>query len=172
MTMAFISTIRSLNYYPTLSALYTAILANLQAGGYSQIPQLTSTVPIGSSTPFPFSSPLQQLVQQQTLTVSLQAQIEQLQTQLAQVGSQAALVSALQSQVATLTPLQAQVQALRTQDDANVVLIANLKQQIAAFPALNDQTALVVSLQKQLSHLPGLQRQIEGLIGQIQSKKV
>jgi len=171
MTMAFISTIRSLNYYPTLSALYTAILANLKAGGYSQIPQLTSTVSVGPLTPFPFSSPSQQLNQQQSLVVSLQTQIQELQAQLEQFKAQASLVAGLTAQVRTLATVQARLQALQIQDDANVVLIADLKNQIAAYPALKDQSALVVSLQKQVSHLPGLQRQMEGLIYQIQSMK-
>jgi hypothetical protein len=172
MTMAFISTIRSLNYYPTLSALYTAILANLKAGGYTQIPQLTSNVTVGPSTPFPFSSPSQQLNQQQSLVVSLQTQIQELQAQLDQFKAQASLVSGLTAQVRTLATVQAQLQALQIQDDANVVLIADLKNQIATYPALKDQSALVVSLQRQVAHLPGLQRQIEGLISQVQQTQV
>ena len=172
MTMAFISTIRSLNYYPTISALYTAILANLKAGGYTQIPQLTSNVTVGPSTSFPFSSPSQQLSQQQSLVVSLQTQIQELQVQLDQFRAQASLVSGLTAQVRTLATVQAQLEALQIQDDANVVLIADLKKQIATYPVLEDQSALVVSLQRQLSHLPGLQRQIEGLISQVQQTQV
>jgi hypothetical protein len=169
MTMAFISTIRSLNYYPTLSALYQAILANLKAGGYSQIPQLTASVTVGPSTPFPFSSPSQQLNQQQALNASLQAQLCQLQIQHDQFKAQAGSVPSLQAQVQTLASVQTQLQALQAQDNANVVLIDDLKRQIAAYPALLDQSAQILSLQNQLSHLPGLQRQIEGLIRQLQS---
>ena len=171
MTMAFISTIRSLNYYPTLSALYQAILANLKAGGYTQIPQLTSTASVGPSTPFPFSSPSQQLNQQQSLVVSLQTQIQELHVQLDQFKAQASLVAGLTAQVRTLAAVQARLEALQIQDDVNVVLIADLKKQVASYPVLKDQSALVVSLQRQLSHLPGLQRQIESLVSQVQSMK-
>jgi hypothetical protein len=171
MTMAFISTIRSLNYYPTISSLYTAVLANLKTGGYSQIPQLTSNVTVGPQTPFPFSSPIQQLSQQQGLTSSLQAQVQQLQTQLQQALALAALVPNLQTQVQTLASVQSQLQTLLTQDIANQALIADLKKQTLSLPALKDQAALAASLQAQVSHLPGLQQQIATLMSQLQSGK-
>jgi hypothetical protein len=160
--MAFISTIRSLNYYPTISTLYTAVLANLKAGGYSQIPQLTSNVTVGPQTPFPFSSPVQELAQQQALTASLQIQLQQAQTQ-------AALVPELQIQVQTLASVQSQLQALQIQDISNQALITSLTLQILCIPALKAQAALVTSLQSQISHIPGLQQQITTLVSQLQS---
>jgi len=162
MTMAFISTIRSLNYYPTISTLYTAVLANLKAGGYSQIPQLTSSVSVGPQTPFPFSSPTQELAQQQALTASLQAQLQQAQ-------AQAALVPNLQAQIQSLSSVQFQLQTLQAQNAANEALIADLKKQILVIPTLKDQAALAASLQSQISHIPGLQRQITTLMSQLQS---
>jgi hypothetical protein len=162
MTMAFISTIRSLNYYPTISSLYTAVLANLKAGGYSQIPQLTSTVSAGPQTPFPFSSPAQELARQQALTASLQAQLQQAQ-------AQAALVPNLQAQIQSLSSVQTQLQTLQAQNAANEALIADLKKQILVIPTLKDQAALAASLQSQISHIPGLQRQITTLMSQLQS---
>ena len=164
MTMAFISTIRSLNYYPTISSLYTAVLANLKAGGYSQIPQLTSNVTVGPQTSFPFSSPAQQLAEQQALTASLQVQLQQAQ-------AQAALVPSLQAQIQTFAPIQAQLQTLLAQDISNQALIADLKKQTLILPVLRAQAALVDSLQSQISHLPGLQRQIATLTSQLQSIK-
>ena len=164
MTMAFISTIRSLNYYPTISTLYTAVLANLKAGGYSQIPQLTSNVTVGPQTSFPFSSPTQQLAEQQALTASLQIQLQQAQ-------AQAALVPELQIQVQTLASVQSQLQALQIQDISNQALITNLTLQILCIPALKAQAALVTSLQSQISHIPGLQQQITTLVSQLQSNK-
>jgi hypothetical protein len=160
--MAFISTIRSLNYYPTISTLYTAVLANLKAGGYSQIPQLTSNVTVGPQTPFPFSSPVQELAEQKALTASLQIQLQQAQTQ-------AALVPELQIQVQTLASVQSQLQALQIQDISNQALITNLTLQILCIPALKAQAALATSLQSQISHIPGLQQQITTLVSQLQS---
>jgi hypothetical protein len=164
MTMAFISTIRSLNYYPTISSLYTAVLANLKAGGYTQIPQLTSNVTVGPQTPFPFSSPTQELAQQQELNASLQAQLQEAQALVA-------LIPNLQAQIQSFAPVQSQLQTLQDQDAANQELIRDLKLQILTLPALKAQAALATSLQTQISHLPGLQQQIATLTSQLQSNK-
>jgi hypothetical protein len=167
MTMAFISTIRILNYYPPISTLHSAILTNLQAGGYSQTPQLTSTVQTGSSTPFPFDSPNEQLDLIRIQLQEQQALIHEQQLQLSQLTSQAALVPALQTQVQTLTTLQPLYAALQIQDVVNRGLIKTLQEQVASIPDLEQQANLVPLLQNQVSILPGIQREMNTLITQI-----
>jgi len=164
MTMTFISTIRSLNYYPTISSLYSAILANLQTNGYSQIPQLTSTVPIRSMSPFPFDSPNEQLAEQLVLNQTLQAQIQQLQTQIRELGPQASLVPILQAQVQTLSVVQEELTMLKVIDASNGALITSLQEQVATIPDLQTQADLVPVLQTQVSLMPPLQEQIVGLM--------
>jgi Caspase domain len=167
MTMAFLSTIRTLNYYPTISALYTAIATNLQQGGYSQVPQLTSTVITGPNTPFPYDSPNEQLAitqnqlaQQQALVTSLQAQIELLQPQ-------ATLAPSLQAQLDTLSVVQEQYAALQIQDASNVARIGVLEEQVALIPELQQKADLVPGLQNQVTILPALQAQIESMMSQV-----
>ena len=164
MTMAFISTIRSLNYYPTISNLYSAILSNLQTNGYSQTPQITSTVPIRSKTPFPFDSPNEQLAEQLALNQTLQAQIQQLQAQVSELAPQASLVPALQSQVQTLSVAQEELTTLKVIDASNGALITSLQEQVATIPDLQAQADLVPMLQTQVSLMPPLQEQIIGLM--------
>jgi len=176
-TMAFISTVRTLNYYPTISKLINAMAANLKQGGYSQTPQLTSTISIGSATPFPFNSPNQQLVlsqalvQQQKIAITnLQTRNEQLQNQLDQASPQAALVPALRDQVQTLSVVQEQLRVLEIQDASNQALIIALQDQALLVPALQEQADVASVLQMQVSLIPELQRQMEGMIGQLQSQ--
>jgi len=160
MTMAFLSTIRSLNYYPTISTLYSAIRANLIAGGYSQTPQLTSTQPVTATTPFPFSSPTQQLDEQKALNATLLAQIQALQAQVGQLPM-------AEAQASLVSTLQERVEALQKRNDSNIVLIATLQYKVSTLPTLQEQAALVPSLQTQVAHLPGLQRQIQMLMSQV-----
>jgi hypothetical protein len=164
MTMAFISTIRSLNYYPTISNLYSAILSNLQTNGYSQTPQLTSTVAISSRTPFPFDSPNEQLAEQLALNQLFQAQIQQLQAQVSQLAPQASLVPTLQTQVQTLSVIQEELTTLKVIDASNGALITSLQEQVATIPDLQAQADLVPMLQTQVSLMPPLQEQIVGLM--------
>jgi len=167
MTMAFISTIRTLNYYPPISTLYSAILANLYAGGYSQTPQLTSTVQTGSSTPFPFDSPNEQLALTQIQLQQQQTLVHEQQVQISQLATQAALVPDLQVQAQSLSVLQPLYAALQAQDAANRSLIKSLQEQVAIIPDLEQQANLVSPLQNQVSILPGIQREMDTLITQI-----
>jgi hypothetical protein len=171
MTMTFISTLRDLNYYPTLQTLYSAILTNLQQGGYSQTPQLTSTTPVGSTTPFPFTGPKEQLAQQLAINASLQAQLQEAQLKLEHFQPQSALVSTLQQQVQTLTGVQRQLVDLQIRDASNTILINQLKWQTNLVPYLQKQADLVPILQNQITLLPGLQMQIDGLTSQLTSQR-
>jgi len=176
-TMAFIATIRALNYYPTLSKLFDAMAANLKQGGYVQTPQLTSTIMIGSATPFPFNSPNQQLVlsqalvqQQKTVIADLQTQNQQLHAQLDLAQPQAALVPALQDQVQTLSVIQKELEVLQIQDASNQVLINALQEGLILLPTLREQADTASVLQNQVSLIPELQQQMEGLMSQLQSQ--
>ena len=170
MTMAFISTVRSLNYYPTISNLYTAILANLQQGGYSQVPQLTSSVSTGPNTPFPFSSPNQQLSEQQVLNAALQTQITALQAQVQTLEPQAAQVPSLEAQVQSLSVIQEQYTALLATTATNTSTINTLQAQVQTIPALQAQAALVPQLQNQVAIIPGLQNQMSAMMSQLVSQ--
>jgi len=167
MTMAFISTIRTLNYYPTISALYTAIAANLQQGGYSQVPQLTSTVITGPNTPFPYDSPNEQLALtqnqlslEQTLIRTLQAKIELLQPL-------ATLTPSLQAQLESLSVIQEQYAALQIQEVFTRGRIGVLEEQVALIPELQQKADLVPELQNKATILPALQEQVEAMMGQV-----
>jgi hypothetical protein len=170
MTMAFISTIRTLNYYPPISTLYSAILANLQAGGYSQTPQLTSTVQTGSSTPFPFDSPNEQLALTRIQLQEQQALLHEQQVQLSQLAPQAALVPDLQTQAQTLSVLQPLYEALQMQDATNRILINTLQEQVATIPELQQQAALVPRLQYQVSIIPGIQSEMNTVVSQLKTQ--
>lgn len=173
-TMAFISTVRALNYYPTISTLLSAMTTNLAQGGYNQIPQLTSTVLVGSATPFPFNSPNQQLViaqglirQQQTQMEALQSQVLELQTQVNQLHPQAALVPTLQDQVQTLSVLQADLTKRQIQDASNTLLIQRLQEQVDTIPELQTRADSAQYLQTQISLIPDLQNQMESMMCQL-----
>jgi len=173
-TMAFISTVRALNYYPTIATLLSTITANLTQGGYSQTPQLTSTVSVGSATPFPFNSPNQQLViaqalvsQQQSQIGALQSQVLALQTQVDQLHPQAALVPTLQDQVQTLSVLQADLTIRQIQDASNTLLIQQLQEQVDTIPELQTQADSAQHLQIQVALIPDLQNQMESMMCQL-----
>ena len=173
-TMAFISTVRALNYYPTISTLLAAITANLKQGGYSQTPQLTSTIPVGTSTPFPFNSPNQQLViaqgqlvQQQTLITQLQSHVQELQAQVNHLQPQAALVPTLQEQAQTLSVLQADLTRREIQEASNAALIRQLQEQVDTLPELQAQAQEAQYLQIQVALIPDLQNQMEAMMSQL-----
>jgi hypothetical protein len=173
-TMAFISTVRALNYYPPVSTLLSAMATNLKQGGYLQTPQLTSTISIGPSTPFPFNSPNQQLViaqtlvqQQKTQISTLQAHVQSLQTQVDQLQPQAALVPTLQEQAQTLSVLQADLANRQIQEASNKRLIQQLQEQVDTIPEIQAQAANAEYLQVQVNLIPDLQNQMNALMSQL-----
>lgn len=163
MTLAFISTIRSLQYYPPVVTLLTALQAQLQAGGYSQTPQLTSSVPLAATTPFPFQASVAQLSQTST---QLQIQTE-LATRLgAQIPILEAQIAVLQQQVALLPALEASAQLLSVVQKENQAQNEVLQAQRHTLSFLQQQAALVPKLQAQVQLIPGLQNQIAALMYQ------
>ena len=163
MTMAFISTIRTLHYYPPVATLCQAIQATLRAGGYTQTPQLTSSVPVSPSTPFPFQTPVAQLYQ---TTVQLQAQQQinaVLQNQLSALQQQAATNAVVEASNNILFVVQQQNTVLKNQ----IVVLENQIQTLQGqLQPLQQQAALVPKLQGQVQLIPGLQNQIAVLMYQ------
>jgi len=167
MTMAFISTVRALKYYPSIGTLCQAIQSNLQAGGYTQTPQLSASVPIGTSTPFPFETPVTKLnqtliqLEQQTLANN---QIPALQTQIAVLQQQVDIIPSLEASNNTLFIIQQQNADLTSQISVLQQQIAAMQQQLQPLPFLEQQAALVTMLQNQNALIPGLQTQIAGFM--------
>jgi len=159
MTLAFINTIRSLQYYPPVATLLSTLQAQLLAGGYSQTPQLTSTVPVSPTTPFPFLAPVAQLSQ---VSVQLQTQTELAASLQQQIPILEAQIAVLQQQVALLPALEASAQLLSVVQTENQVL----QGQLETLPFLQQQAALVPKLQAQVQLIPGLQNQIASLMYQ------
>jgi len=166
MTMAFISTVRALHYYPPVATLLTAIQTTLRAEGYTQTPQLTSSVPVSPNTPFPFLTPVTQL--EQTL-IQLQNQRQAnavLQSQNLAFQSQ---ITVLQQQLTSLPALEASNNILSVVQEQNTVLqnqTIALQTQLQSLSVLEQQAALVPKLQCQVALIPGLQNQIAVLMCQ------
>jgi len=140
---------------------------NLQQGGYSQVPQLTSTVITGPNTPFPYDSPNEQLALtqnqlsiEQTLIRTLQAKIELLQPL-------ATLTPTLQAQLESLSVVQEQYAALQIQEVFTRARIGVLEEQVALIPELQQKADLVPELQNKATILPALQEQVEAMMGQV-----
>jgi len=157
MTLAFISTIRSLQYYPPVATLLTALRAQLLAGGYSQTPQLTSSVPLAATTPFPF---------QAQASAQLQTQIQLVNTLQQQIPILEAQIVVLQQQVTLLPVLEASAQLLSVVQKENQAQNEVLEAQRHTLSFLQQQAALVPKLQAQVQLIPGLQNQIAALMYQ------
>ena len=153
MTDAFISALRTLNYYPTIGALYTELKNALRSNGFSQIPYITSSVEVTPTTAFPYDIEPDQVNLLNSQITTLTSQVNALKTQnialttqlktqnVALSGHNAALTSqnvALSGQNSTLTSqnvaLSGQNAALKTQ---NAAPTTQLKTQNVALTAQN-----------------------------------
>jgi hypothetical protein len=163
-TTALISVLRRLKYFPAVDALWAAVKVELRGNGFSQVPQLSSSVEVTKTTPFPFSNP----------TADKDAQIAALQAQVARLTATASVATAtapagpsvadLQKQIATLTTANAQIAPLQSQ-------VATLTAANGRIPALEAQ---VRTLTVQAAQVPVLQRQVrdqQTLLGQIPALK-
>jgi len=159
MTMAFISTIRTLQYYPPIPVLLSSLRDYLHVSGYTQTPQLTSNVSVTQITPFPFQAPVAQLQSQSQLVLSLQSQIPVLEAQIAVLQQQVVGMTILEASSNLLSVVQNQNQILQNKNQA-------LQKQVETLPSLRQQAALVPQLQRQVSLIPGLQNQIAVLMYQ------
>lgn len=127
MTTAFVAVLRKLGYYPAIATLYTELKKELASNGFTQVPNLTSSIPVTPTTPHPLPRPayvsqitdLQQRLQAaeqklQTAQQALQAQQPQQQTLSRQLALANATISALREQNMQLSTQlrQAQQQAV------------------------------------------------------------
>ena len=81
MTDAFISALRTLNYYPTIGALYTELKNVLRSNGFSQIPYITSSVEVTPTTAFPYDIEPDQVNLLNSQITTLTSQVNALKTQ-------------------------------------------------------------------------------------------
>lgn len=157
-TAALISVLRRLKYFPTVEALWAAVKQELKGSGFTQVPQLSSSVEVTKTTPFPFSNP----------TADKDAQIAALQAQVARLTAAAAASAPTAAQVAALTTQVATLQSEKTQA---TLQIATLTAANARIPTLEAQ---VRTLTVQAAQVPVLQRQVrdqQTLLGQIPTLK-
>jgi hypothetical protein len=117
MTTAMIAVLRKLGYYPAIATLFTEVKKELAANGFTQVPNLTSSIPVTPTTPHPLPRP------------SYMAQItdlqQQLQTAKAQVADLQQRLQAEQVFSRQLAIANATITSLRQQ---NAQLTAQLRQ--------------------------------------------
>jgi hypothetical protein len=160
-TAALIAVLRRLKYFPNVEALWTAVKQELKGNGFSQVPQLSSSVEVTKTTPFPFSNPA---AGKDAQIAALQAEVARLTAASAATATASVTVADLQKQVATLTAANAQIPALKTQ-------VATLTAANARIPSLESQ---VRALTVQAAQVPVLQRQVrdqQTLLAQIPTLK-
>jgi Caspase domain len=138
MTDAFISALRTLKYYPGISALYTELNTSLRSNGFDQIPFITSNIEVTPTTAFPYindvSTHITITVPDQTivsLNTTLNAQISALNMQLITLNTQVSLLngqnSAFKSQITTLS---GQNVTLTSQINTNKAIAATSNAQV------------------------------------------
>lgn len=156
-TAALISVLRRLKYFPTVEALWAAVKQELKGSGFRQVPQLSSSVEVTKTTPFPFSNP----------TADKDAQIAALQAQVARLTAAAAAAPTI-ARVAALTTQVATLQSEKTQATLQIAILTAANGRI---PALETQ---VRTLTVQAAQVPVLQRQVRDqqmLLAQIPTLK-
>ena len=57
MTTALIAVLRRTGYYPAIATLYTEVKKELASNGFTQVPNLTSSIPVTLTTPHPLPRP-------------------------------------------------------------------------------------------------------------------
>ena len=160
MTDAFISALRTLNYYPTIGTLYTELKNALRSNGFSQIPYITSSVEVTPTTAFPYPGQNTALTAQSTqLTAQLTAQKTQLTAQNVALSAQVNTITAqntqLTAQSTQLTAQNTQLTAQKTQ------LTAQLSAQVNTITAQKTQlTAQNVALTTQVNTITSQKTQL------------
>ena len=178
MTVAFVTVLRKLKFFPTISILFDNVKQELKGNGFEQIPQLTSNIEITQTTPFPYDQvqpiPQNDILAAQIMALNTQvstltAQNSTLNTQIATCTSQNSTLtaqnsafntqiitlntqkSALTTQVATLT---AQNSTLNTQVDTLTAQNSPLNTQVSTLTTQNSTlNTKVTTLNKQISKL-------------------
>jgi hypothetical protein len=159
MTAGLIAVLRRLKYFPAVNALWTELKKELRGNGFSQIPQLSASVEVTQTTPFPLTNPAS------AAAAAAASQIAALQAQVASLQAAAAPSAAAAAAAASqLTAANAQIATLQKEN-------ATLKAANARIPGLEGQ---IRTLQVQAAQIPVLQRQIrdqQTLLAQIPTLK-
>ena len=124
MTTAFVAVLRRIGYYPAIATLYTELKKELASNGFTQVPNLTSSIPVTPTTPHPLPRPA--YVAQIT---DLQQRLQEAEQKLQALQAQQSLQQTLSRQ---LTIANMTIASLRQQ---NMQLSAQLRQahqQVAA----------------------------------------
>ncbi len=196
LTISLIYSLRKLKYYPKLNDLLSSITTDLQSGGLTQVPQISSTFPLYTDTPFPFETSQNQptilLSENNTLRsqvtqltsdkTQLQTQVTQLTSDKTQLQSQVTQLTSdktqLQTQVTQLTSdktqLQTQVTQLNTQSSQgiqNAQKIAQLQAQVTQLTTQNNASkAQVTQLTTQNNASKTQVTQLQGQISQLNTQ--
>jgi hypothetical protein len=114
MTTAFIAVLRKLGYYPAIATLYTEVKKELAANGFTQVPNLTSSIPVTPTTPHPLPRPsyMAQITDLQQQLQTAKAQVTDLQQRL---QAEQAISRQLTVANVTITSLRQQNMQLSTQ---------------------------------------------------------
>jgi hypothetical protein len=161
MTAGLIAVLRRLKYFPAVNALWTELKKELKGNGFSQIPQLSASVEVTQTTPFPLTNPAGAVA----AAAAAASQIAALQAQVASLQAAAAPSAAATAAAASqLAAANAQIATLQKEN-------ATLKAANARIPGLEGQ---IRTLQVQAAQVAVLQRQIrdqQTLLAQIPTLK-
>ena len=140
MTAAFITVLRKLKFFPTVSVLFNSLKQELKGNGFDQIPQLTSNIEVTQATPFPYDQ-VQLIPQNSALTTQNSAMTTQIVTLTSSNSALTAQNSALTAQNSTLTAqnsaLNSQITKLNTQVSALTTQVVTLTSSNSALTAQN-----------------------------------
>ena len=145
MTVAFVTVLRKLKFFPTISILFDNVKQELKGNGFEQIPQLTSNIEITQTTPFPYDQ-VQPIPQNDILAAQIMALNTQVSTLTAQNSTLNTQIATCTSQNSTLTAqnsaFNTQIITLNTQKSALTTQVATLTAQNST---LNTQVATCTS---------------------------
>jgi hypothetical protein len=165
MTAGLIAVLRRLKYFPAADALWTELKKELRGNGFTQIPQLSASVEVTRTTPFPLVNPAAGVAAE---LATLRAQVASLQQQLLQQQTAAAAAAATTTSstaaATELAALRAQVASLQQQQTAATTQIAALQKENATLKTANARIpgleTQIRTLQVQAAQVPVLQRQV------------
>jgi hypothetical protein len=170
MTAGLITVLRRLKYFPPVNTLWTELKKELAGNGFSQVPQLSSSIEVTATTPFPLpnaSAPMMaELAALRAQVASLQQAAAPTAAQIATLQAQVATLPALQTENATLRAANARIPGLESQ-------VRTLRAQAAQIPVLQRQIQSQQAMMNQLpslrSHIASLQMQLSSAQAQIQA---
>lgn len=178
MTAGLIAVLRRLKYFPAVDALWTELKKELRGNGFTQIPQLSASMEVTRTTPFPLPNPASAAAAAATAIATsaelaaLRAQVASLQQQqtaaTAAAATAAAQIATFQKENATLKTANARIPGLETQ-------IRTLQVQAAQVPVLQqqarDQQTLLAQIPTLKAQLATLQTQLAAAQRQLAAKK-